>query len=227
MPFVFPGIVKIPKRNSFIEGALLEPVNTVLKAVHRLSLLRGDNVIVAGQGPIGLMFTRLLVLRGVHVIATDLLPDRLTLAQEMGAKCALQADAPDAVERMLAAARPNGIQAVVSAVPSEEVTHQAMTLLNGGGKLLLFAHTRKGVATALDLASVCVEEKDVVGSYSSDITIQEDVARLVFSRKLDVRRLVTHCFSLEGAPEAIIGAARPGAGWLKVVVCPGRVERRG
>src|SRR2546426_1854249 len=57
MPFVFPGIVKIPARNTFAEGAMLEPVNTVLKAIKRLSLLPGDHVLVAGQGPIGLMFT--------------------------------------------------------------------------------------------------------------------------------------------------------------------------
>src|SRR5476651_458538 len=38
MSFVLPGVVKIPKRNTFIEGAMLEPVNTVLKAVNRLSL---------------------------------------------------------------------------------------------------------------------------------------------------------------------------------------------
>ena len=36
---------------------MLEPVNTVLKAVKKLNLLRGNNVLVAGQGPIGLMFT--------------------------------------------------------------------------------------------------------------------------------------------------------------------------
>src|SRR6476619_954882 len=54
MPFVLPGVVKIPRRNTFLEGAMLEPVNTVLKAVKRLTLLRGDFVLVAGQGPIGL-----------------------------------------------------------------------------------------------------------------------------------------------------------------------------
>src|SRR5208282_4782451 len=64
MPFVLPGVVKIPVKNTFAEGAMLEPVNTVLKAVRRLSLLRGDAVLVAGQGPIGLMFTRLLQLQG-------------------------------------------------------------------------------------------------------------------------------------------------------------------
>src|SRR5664280_2433653 len=86
LPFVLPGVVKIPARNSFAEGALLEPVNTVLKAVRRLSLLRGDVVLVAGQGPIGLMFTRLLQLAGAQVIATDLLASRLRLAGKFGAK---------------------------------------------------------------------------------------------------------------------------------------------
>ena len=70
MPFVLPGVVKIPRRNSFLEGAMLEPVNTVLKAVNRLALFRGDSVLVVGQGPIGLMFTRLLRLRRIDVIAT-------------------------------------------------------------------------------------------------------------------------------------------------------------
>src|SRR6266403_3314296 len=89
MPFVLPGVVKIPPRNSFLEGAMLEPVNTVLKAVKRLNLLPGDKVLVAGQGPIGLMFTRLLALRGMKVLATDLLDSRLELATEFGAKWVL------------------------------------------------------------------------------------------------------------------------------------------
>ena len=85
MPFVLPGVVRIPARNSFLEGALLEPVNTVLKGVKRLALLPGDTVLVAGQGPIGLMLTSLLALHGIRVLATDLLPARLKLARAFGA----------------------------------------------------------------------------------------------------------------------------------------------
>src|SRR5579859_4648097 len=86
MPFVLSGVVKIPAKNTFEEAAMLEPLNTVLKAVQRLNLLRGDRVLVAGQGPIGLMFTKLLKLRGVNVLATDLLESRLKLAKNFGAK---------------------------------------------------------------------------------------------------------------------------------------------
>src|SRR5580765_2374500 len=103
MSFVLPGVVKIPAKNSFAEGAMLEPVNTVLKAVRRLALLRGDVVLVAGQGPIGLMFTRLLQLEGAQVIASDLLDQRLRIAKQFGAMATLRADGTNFSQEVLQA----------------------------------------------------------------------------------------------------------------------------
>jgi L-iditol 2-dehydrogenase len=285
MPFVLPGVVKIPAKNSFAEGAMLEPVNTVLKAVRRLSLLRGDVVLVAGQGPIGLMFTRLLQLAGVQVIATDLLESRLKLAKQFGAKWTLLAQTGRAelpcraeVERKRTlrpnfraaehrrpalplsapkrgeggrrpgevlltlihrATRGRGLDAAVIAVPSDEVVRQAQTWLRGGGQLMLFAHTKRAPTLnpvkgrgphgalrpqpstlnfPLDLASVCLDEKDLLGSYSSDFTLQDEVARLVFSRQLDVRPLISHRFPLHQTAEAVALAACPTSNSLKILV---------
>jgi L-iditol 2-dehydrogenase len=47
------------------------------------------------------------------------------------------------------------------------------------------------------------------------------VARLVFSRKLDVRRLITHQFPLAQTAAAIELASHPTAESLKVVVVQG------
>jgi L-iditol 2-dehydrogenase len=220
MSFVLPGVVKIPRRNSFVEGAMQEPVNTVLKAVKRLTLLRGDTVLVAGQGPIGLMFTRLLSLRGMKVVASDLMETRLKLARTFGAWRALQADAPDFLETVTNFTRGRGLDAAIVAVPSDAAVVQAQQLVRGGGQVLLFAHTRRGVAANLDLSTVCVDEKDLIGSYSSDFTLQKEVARLVFGRKLDVRRLVSHEFPLAKTAEAVNLAAHPSPHSLKIVVLP-------
>src|SRR5579883_2358024 len=203
MPFVLPGVVQIPARNTFLEGAMLEPVNTVLKAVKRLTLLRGDTVLVAGQGPIGLMFTRLLALRGMNVVASDLLEPRLALARQWGARWALKADAADFPDQVRRLTRQRGLDAAVIAVPSDAAVLQAQELVRGAGQILLFAHTRRGVETKVDLASVCVDEKDLIGSYSADFTSQSEVARLVFSRKLPVAKLITHQFSLDQTAAAI------------------------
>jgi L-iditol 2-dehydrogenase len=257
MNFVLPGVVKIPAPNTFAEGAMLEPVNTVLKAVKRLNLLPGDNALVAGQGPIGLMFTRILQLRGVNVLATDLLDSRLRLAKKFGAKWTRLADSGGdgspgrpppghPLESSQSLANPTSdlgprtLDAAIIAVPSDPAVHQALRLVRGGGQVLLFAHTKRGgaelplrqgarrsVSTTqrsqpspfrMELASICLDEKDLIGSYSSDFTLQNEVARLVFSRQLDVRRLITHRFPLEKTAAAIDLASHPTPDSLKIIV---------
>jgi L-iditol 2-dehydrogenase len=223
MPFVLPGVVKIPTKNTFEEGAMLEPVNTVLKAVKRLALLPGDNVLVAGQGPIGLMFTKLLQLRGMNVLATDLLESRLRLARKFGAKWTELVQNPKSkVQRPARQPSDFGqrtLDAAVLAVPSDAALRDAIQRVRGAGQILLFAHTKRGAMTELDLASVCVDEKDLLGSYSADFTLQREVARLVFSRQLDVRGLITHRFELAKTAQAIELASHPTPESMKIVVC--------
>ncbi len=220
MDFVLPGVVKIPPKNTLLEGAMLEPVNTVLKAVKMLSILRGDWVLVAGQGPIGLMFTKLLQLHGARVIATDLIPARLKLAREFGASGALNPSAKDFESNVIKLTEDRGLDAAVIAVPSNDVVRQCQKLLRGGGQLLLFAHTKRGDETPIDLSAICVDEKQMLGSYSADFLLQNEVADLVFSRKVDVRKLITHTFPLERTAEAIALAAKPSPSALKIVITP-------
>src|SRR5206468_285593 len=102
--------------------------------------------------------------------------------------------------------------------PSDEAVRQAQAMLNGAGKVLLFAHTRRGASTGIDLSEICVDEKDLVGSYSSDITLQAETARILFSGKLKVNALITHRFHLRKTAEAVNLAAHPTPESLKVVV---------
>jgi len=234
MPFCLPGVVPIPARNTFEEGAMLEPVNTVLKAIRRLALLPGDVVLVVGQGPIGLMFTRLLKVFGMNVIAVDLMPERLRRAIAFGAKWA---GLPDQLDALLNGSLPpsdssrrrsnvpRSIDCAIVTAPSDAAVRDCHARVRGGGQVLLFAHTTAGAKTELDLALVCVQEKDVIGSYSSDFTLQREVARLVFSRKIDVRQLISHRFPLADGAAAINLAAKPTVESLKIFVSPAPLSR--
>jgi len=218
MPFCLPGVVPIPDGNSFFEGALLEPVNTVLKAVRLLPLQPNDTVVVIGQGPIGLLFNRILALAGMRVIGSDLLEARRTLGRRFGARQTIDganANLPATLQQLT---RGRGADAVVVTVPLDAVVVESQTVIRGGGSVLLFAHTLRGHETPLDLARICVDEKALLGSYSSDFTLQAEVARLVFSRQMDVRSLVTHTFPLDATPDAIELAAQAKPGVLKVMV---------
>ena len=115
-----------------------------------------------------------------------------------------------------------GFDAAIVTAPGDLAVRQAQELVRGGGQVLLFAHTRRENKTQLDLSVVCVDEKDLIGSYSSDLRLQGEAARLVFGRKLDARELITHRFPLEQTPEAVQLAARPDPGSLKIVVTPDR-----
>ena len=179
------------------------------------------------------MFTKILQLRGIKVLATDLLESRLKLAKKFGAKWTCVASQLSTLNSQLDSA--------IIAVPSDAAVTQALQLVRGGGKILLFAHTRRIKseignrkseiqpapvsafrfplsAFPLDLASICLDEKDLLGSYSADFTLQQEVARLVFSRRLDVRQLITHHFPLNETANAIALAAHPTPDSLKILV---------
>jgi len=217
LPFALPGAVKVPAQNSLLEAAMLEPVNTVLKAVRRLELRPGDRVAVVGQGPIGLLFTRILRLSKVSVVAADLVPRRLALSKKLGAALTVQSG-DVLLQAAQSATRGRGFDAVVLAVSSDAMVVKAQDLVRGGGKILLFSHTLKGGAIGVDPGKICVDEKALIGSYSSDFTLQREVARLVFSRALDVRVLVTDLFPLQRIMEAIGLAETPTEASLKVMV---------
>jgi L-iditol 2-dehydrogenase len=158
------------------------------------------------------MFTRLLQIAGMKVLATDLLKSRLRLAKKFGAKRTVLAGQLSTLNPQLR------IDAAIIAVPSDDAVKQALQLVRGAGQILLFAHTKRGARLDIDPAAVCVDEKDLLGSYSSDFTLQAEVARLVFSRQLDVRPLVSHRFPLAETAAAVRLAARPTPDSLKIIV---------
>jgi L-iditol 2-dehydrogenase len=234
MPFVLPGVVKIPRGNTFLEGAMLEPINTVLKAIKRLNLLPGDNVCVIGQGPIGLLFTKILSLRGINVVATDLMPKRLKLAEEWGAKKSFNAGDSNLFRIVneylgrgskVESRKPRScghrplFDAAIVAVPANSAVDQAFQLVRGSGQVLLFAHTKPNDPHPIDLSNTCLHEKDLIGSYSADFLLQNEVAKLVFSGQINLEQLVTHRFPLSQTAEAVQVASKPTPESLKLVVC--------
>lgn len=214
------GMVRVPKGVSFEEASFLEPVNTCLKGVDRLHLRRKDCVLIFGQGPIGLLFTQLVRARGALAFTLDLIPKRRRMSLKLGAARALDPRASRCGKEIAKATDGRGADAAIVAVPSEAAFHQALKLVRPGGKILLFAHTKRGDELSLDAGMVCVDEKTVLGSYSSSVDLNAECARLLFSRKVKVAPLITHRFGLDRIAEAFALAAHPTADSLKVVVHP-------
>lgn len=219
LPWVRPGLVRIPDGVADHEAAWLEPLNTVLKGVEALAPDPDDLVLVVGQGPIGLLFTQVLIRQGTRVIASDPMQERRARAAAYGST-AVDPRSEDLGALCAAGAGGRGADRAVLAVPGEAPLRQAMEALRPGGRALLFAETRLGGAVPIDPGEICVREKSLVGSYSADIDLQPQAARMVFERQIDVAGLVSHRLPLDEINEALRLAANPNASTLKVIVEP-------
>jgi L-iditol 2-dehydrogenase len=217
------GVVRIPDGCSFERASFVEPVNTCLKAIDTLHLQREETVMVIGQGPIGIILALLAQRTGAQVMASDLFPQRLTMAKSLGVRTQIDASASDTLAAVRAATEGRGADVVVLAVGGESLIGTAMDAARPGGRIMLFAQTAHGQAV-IDPAAVCVEEKTLLGSYSASVDLQEETARYVFSPEVDFERLISHRFPLAQAVEAWHLAAHPQPDTLKLVLQPGRAS---
>lgn len=214
------GMVRIPDEVTFEEASFLEPLNTCLKAVRLANVQAGDTVWIVGQGPIGLLFTQLAREADARTIVTDRYAYRLDIARQLGAEVALDADSSDPQVAVRALSDGRGADLAIVAVPDTRVVATAFAAVRPAGKVLLFAHTRLDDLMEVDAGAICMEEKALIGSYSSDITLQKEAADLLFHRRVDARPLITHRFSLEDIHAAIELALHPRDNSLKILIMP-------
>jgi L-iditol 2-dehydrogenase len=216
------GVVKIPESVPFEQAAFVEPVNTVLKGVKLLNLVADDTVLVIGQGPIGLMHAALASRTGAKVLTSDLYPERHAIAAKFGLRHPIHAGAENVIERVFAETEGRGADAVILAVGGNALIRTAMDAVRPGGKVMLFAQTQHGEAT-FDPGAVCMDEKTLLGSYSSSFGILNEVTDLVFggyTNGFDLTQLISHRFPLDEAVAAIEVASHPKADSMKIMIEP-------
>lgn len=216
------ALIKIPDGIPFEQAAFIEPVNTVLKGVRRLDLAPDETVLVIGQGPIGIMLAALSARTGAQVLTSDLYPERHAIASHYGLRHPINAGSEDVIAAAKAASEGRGADAVILAVGGSALIRTAIDAARPGGRVLFFAQTQHA-ETPFDPAVVCMDEKTLLGSYSSSFELEPDVEDIVFRsyrRGFDLTRLISHRFALEDAVEAIRIASTPSAASMKIFIQP-------
>ncbi|MFQ5861233.1 MAG: zinc-binding dehydrogenase [Dehalococcoidia bacterium] len=132
-------VFKLPPGISFEEGALAQPLSTVVHGQQWVPISPHDTVVVLGQGAIGLLHTRLAVLSGAAAtIAVERSPWKLELARQMGADSVVNAAQGDAVAQVNALTGGRGADVVIEAVGIPETILQSWQMVKHGGRLLQF-----------------------------------------------------------------------------------------
>jgi L-iditol 2-dehydrogenase len=212
------GIVALPDNVSFEEATFIEPINTIVKAVQKARVAAGETVLILGCGPIGLQFLMVSKLQGANLYTSDPMAQRRAKSLTLGAIEAFDPSGGKLIDEIQARTAGRGADAVLVAVAHPAAVVDALGAARPGGRVLLFAANDPVTKIEFPAAAVGIDEKEILGSYSAAVDIQDSAAELVLLRKLPVMEIVTHRFPLDRIQEALELAARPTTESLKILI---------
>jgi L-iditol 2-dehydrogenase len=219
MPWVAErGIVALPDEVSFEEATFLEPINTIVKAVQKARISSGETVLIAGCGPIGLQLLMVAKLQGARIFTSDPMAVRRQKSISLGALESFDPTNGKLSEAVKTRTEGRGADAVLVAVAHPSVVVDALAAARPGGRVLLFAANDPVTKIEFPAAAVGIDEKEILGSYSAAVDIQQEAADLVLQKKLPVMEIVSHRYPLDRIQEALELAAHPTEESLKILI---------
>jgi L-iditol 2-dehydrogenase len=219
MPWVAErGIVALPDNVSFEEATFIEPINTIVKAVQKARIEAGETVLIMGCGPIGLQLLMVTKTLGSRIYTSDPVVTRRTKSTKLGALESFDPTSGKLVDEIGIRTEGRGVDAVLVAVAHPAVVVEALAAARPGGRVLLFAANDPVTRIEFPASAVGIDEKEILGSYSAAVDIQESAAALVLEKKLPVMEIVTHRFPLAKIQEGLELAAHPTEDSLKILI---------
>ena len=205
---------------SFAEAALSEPLSCVINAQRQTGIEIGDNVLVYGAGPMGLLHIMLAAINGAgRVMAADIADARLEQARQVGATDTIHSRTQPVPEWVAAQTGGRGVDVVIIAVPVPALQAEALKILAPYGGLCLFAGWAKGAeGVTLDTNPIHYRSLKVTGSTGGSVRDYDSALRLIARQRLPVGRIISDCFDFHHVQEAY-DAAMTGER-MKIVLAP-------
>jgi threonine 3-dehydrogenase len=192
-------------------GGIMDPLGNAFHTVLTGTEVPGSVVLVLGCGPIGCFAVGIARAAGaVKVIATDVNPIRLGLAERMGAHVVINAEREDVVARVREQTRDEGADIVCEMSGHPTALDQAFKAVRLGGRVQLLGLPKGAVPLNLanDVIFKGVTVYGVIGRRMYDTWHQ--MRTFLASGRLDPTPVITHRFPLEeihGALDAIASGA--------------------
>ena len=145
-------------------GALTEPVGCAVRIAELAGDVSGQDCLIIGAGPIGLLSLQMLLMAGAErVFIAELDPERLEMARQLGGEV-LQARDIDTVEAVNAATGGLGVSVSVDAVGSALTREQCVDATRPAGRLILSGLHEE--SSAMPVANMIRKEIAAKGSFA-------------------------------------------------------------
>lgn len=149
-------------------------------AMNTADVEAGSSVVVFGAGGVGLSTVQGARIRGAgEIISVDVVPDKLAVAEGVGATRTVDASEDNPVERIREICD-GGVDYAFEAVGHPTVTEQAIDCLTPTGRAVLVGTPLEGKQRLnIDLYDLVTAEKAVVGSFNGSYTLPIAIPKLV------------------------------------------------
>jgi threonine 3-dehydrogenase len=193
-------------------GAIMDPMGNAFHTVLTADI-PGSTVFIVGCGPIGCFAVGIARAAGAtKVIASDVNPKRLALAEMMGAHVTINAARDDVVKTVLAETGGEGADVVceMSGVPS--ALHQAFAAVRMGGRVQLLGIPKGEVP--IDFANEIIFKGITIYGVIGRKMYQtwHQMRRFLTGGQLDPRPVITHKFPLAKIDDALAAIRSGDAG---------------
>jgi len=200
---VFVNMQEIPEHVSYEEAAVAEPLACVLHGVEEAGVKLGDTVTIIGAGPIGLLHLLTVKKLGAEkTIIIDVVEERLSFAEKLGADETVNSSKTDAAETIRQLTSGYGADVVIEAIGLPATWEQALRIVRKGGTVLEFGGCPPGTEVRLNAELLHYGEVKVLGTFHTTPLHFRKALNLIASRTVDVRPLITRKMKLEEIKEA-------------------------
>ena len=194
------NVFKLPEAITDDMAAILDPLGNATHTALSFDLV-GEDVIITGAGPIGIMAVAICRYAGArHVVITDVNDYRLDLARQMGASMTLNVTRDSIDDAMAALGMTEGFDVGMEMSGQPSALRELLRVMHHGGRVALLGIPPED--TAVDWNQIIFKGLMVKGIYGREMFETWYKMSSMLQSGLDVGPIITHHFALADYGEA-------------------------
>ncbi|MCD8349713.1 MAG: alcohol dehydrogenase catalytic domain-containing protein [Planctomycetaceae bacterium] len=215
-------LLKLSDNVSFEEGAVVEPMAIVAHALlQRAKVEVEDVVVVYGPGPIGLIAMQMARIAGaakVYMVGTNVdEPQRLPLAEKLGADKVFNAQKDDVEKEIRALNDGKGVDLVIDASGAPAAINAGIRLLRRQGRMCVLGLPTKREIT-VEWLTAAEKSLEIITTYSSAPSAWNMVVSMLGRGAIDAKSLISHLMPMADFKEVFSEITKGNA--VKCVLIP-------
>ena len=210
-------LIGLPAELSFADGAQVAcGFGTVYEGLEKIGISGNDAVLVTGLGPVGLATAALCRKLGAPlIIGIDVVPERMTLARDLGLCDEVLASGADNVEQVRRLTGGQGVERAIDCSAHDGARATAIRATRKWGKIVFLGEG--GRVEFHPSPDIIHDQKTIFGSWVTSTWLMEELVERLVRWNLHPADLITHRFPLNRVADAysLMASGRCG----KVAVC--------